>query len=451
MSALASRTHHAVGSIVLASLLCALAGCGRQPLAPIQPRARAGSPTLSIPAPDTSARERPGVVARLAPSASAADIAASYGCDVLGFLPEIRIGLFRARVDMTNDAFTAHLAGDPRIEFYEPDLEFRTSESRQFTIAFSEGDRAWPDVADQLALVRVGAPEAHALARGAGVLVAILDTGIQLDHPALATQLDLPGVELGTPIAPGDDRAEHVDTNGDGLIDGALGHGTHVAGIVHALAPDARLLPVRVLDSDGVGHAFALANGIVTAIRRGALVLNMSLGMSGVSRSVAAAIDFAEASGAVVVAPSGNAGQESVDFPAADAPVVAVAGTDAYDQKAVFSNYGPAVDVAAPATGILSTYVGSGYALWSGTSMAAPFASGVAALLYGSAGSRNASTAANVAEALGRGALPLGALDPAFGWALGAGRVSASRSLGEFLSLQARRSEPIPDDRELRR
>src|SRR5262249_8527511 len=204
--------------------------------------------------------------------------------------------------------------------------------------------------------------EAQAYATGAGVLVAILDTGIELDHPALAAQIDLPGIESGSPTAPGDDRAEQVDTNGDGFVDGALGHGTHVAGIVHAIAPQARLLPVRVLDSDGVGDAFAVAQGIVAAVKRGALVINLSLGVLGPSNAVADAIDFATHRGVTVVGAAGNSGLEAVDLPAGYAPVIAVAGTDSTDQKADFSSYGPNVDVAAPSVGILSTYVGGGYA-----------------------------------------------------------------------------------------
>jgi thermitase len=172
----------------------------------------------------------------------------------------------------------------------------------------------------------------------------------------------------------------------------------------------------------------------VIAVGRGASVANLSLGLPGPSCAIQAAVDYARAAGTVVVAAAGNADAGQLDFPAAYAPVIAVAGTDPADRKATFSDYGVAVDVAAPAVGILSTYWDGTYSTWSGTSMAAPFASGIAALAYGILGTPTATNGAAVETLVRAGALPLAAVDPVYGSLLGAGRVSAAASLRPFMS-----------------
>jgi subtilisin family serine protease len=384
------------------------------------------------------------VLARIVAGTSAAELAASYQAEALGEISELRIVLLRTPNGVSTSAFVTRLSADPRVEFSEPDFPVDATETRQSSIAFSEGLRSWNDVADQGALRRIGAADAHRVTNGEGVLVAILDTGIELDHPALVGALALPGIEPGVATDPGDDRAEGVDTNGDGLVDGALGHGTHVAGIVHAVAPAARLLPVRVLDSDGVGDAFALARGLVACTKAGAAVANLSLGMSQPSQSVRVAIEYAGTNGVLIAAPAGNVAAPTVDFPASEAQVVAVAATDSLDRRAAFSNYGAEVDVSAPGVGILSTYVGGGYALWSGTSMSTPFASGICALLYSMLGERNPHTETNVGSDLGAGAQPLAATDPDYAPVLGAGRVSASGSIAIVLQAREPSAETDP-------
>lgn len=422
-----------------AALLVLLAvGCSREPTAPIARDVLAPlSSTIqsSFPAPQSGPSYAPGrIIVRTREGASPEALAASYGSVVLGTIPELDLVLLSSSGRGGEWAFVRALLSDSRVVFAEVDFALQTAEGRQSTIAFDEGLRPWSDVTDQQAFQRLGVAEAQTYSHGRGVLVAVLDTGIDLDHPALASRIELPGFEPGVYTQAGDDRAEGLDTNQDGIVDGALGHGTHVAGIIAAIAPEARLLPVRVLDSDGVGFAFAICRGLVAAAARGTTIANLSLGMEARSQAVAAAIDYVRSFGVIVVAPAGNGGRSQSEFPAAYGSAMDIAGTAPDDRKASFSNYGQEVDLAAPAVGILSTYAGGGYATWSGTSMAAPFVSGVAALLYQDLGGRSADASAKTETLLRAGAAPLSDIDPIYGSLMGAGRISAIGSVRALTS-----------------
>jgi subtilisin family serine protease len=415
------------------------AGCGRTPLAPHGERA----------APPAAAAKQwtryvPDIVLQVGPGVAIAEVAASYGAELRGEIAEIRVGLFAAPADSAGQTFLDALRGDQRVTFAEANLPLQTAEGRQSSMAFSEALRDWDDVADQAAIGRIWAHHAHAHARGRGVLVAILDTGVDHDHPALASRLALPGIEPGVTTAPGDERAQSLDTNGDGHVDGALGHGTHVAGIVAAVAPEARILPVRVLDSDGVGDLFGVARGLVLAVERGAAVANLSLGTDAPSQVLAAAVAYARERGTVVVAPAGNEGGGRVDHPAALPEAIAVAGVDTQDRRASFSNAGEEVDLSAPATGILSAFPGGGYARWSGTSMAAPFVAGSAALLLEHAGAPGPAAAERVECALRDGATSYDLTGGAEWQGLGRGRLCVLSSLALLLRDGAFTAAPAP-------
>ena len=177
-----------------------------------------------------------------------------------------------------------------------------------------------------------------------------------------------------TPTAAPDDSA-------DGSQNQARGHGTMVAGVIAQLAPDAKIMPVRVLNADGTGTVFDVVRGLRWAVSHGASVVNLSFGTPTPSRTLQNAIQDARKAGVVVVASAGNAGKEQRDYPAGFSDAIAVAAVDSTDQKSSFSNYGSHVALSAPGTAIRSTYIGGGFATWSGTSFAAPFVSGAAALI----------------------------------------------------------------------
>ncbi len=252
--------------------------------------------------------------------------------------------------------------------------------------------------------------EAHALSQGAGVRVAVLDSGIDATHPALAGRL-APGHDFV------DDDADPSDVFDAGNV--AFGHGTHVAGLVALAAPAATIVPLRVLDAQGQGNAWVLAEALLHAVdpdrnpatNDGAQVINMSLGSVSRTRlfdaltqlvacSMPAPTDpantFTDPSyhldrqrcdafgGAAVIAAAGNDASKDIrQYPAAEGAygLLPVTASTAQRRLATFANYGPWVDLAAPGEGITSTMVGGGYATWSGTSMAAPLVAGAAALL----------------------------------------------------------------------
>jgi len=215
---------------------------------------------------------------------------------------------------------------------------------------------------------------------GEGVTVAILDTGISRRNPALAYQVTT-GWNFVNNTANTDDVPQGTDSNQNMIPDQAVGHGTMVAGIVAHFAPHAKLLPVRVLDSDGEGTLWATVEGIHYAISKGARVLNLSFGSTQRSQLLADAIAEASANNALVISSAGNDNSSQPNYPADIAQAINVAAVNNQGVKAAFSNYGASVDLDAPGVSIVSTYWNGGYAIWSGTSFAAPMVSAEAALV----------------------------------------------------------------------
>jgi subtilisin family serine protease len=358
------------------TLLLALTSCSRAPLtAPGSGTAAGSDARLATPATVTTSDD---VVVTLAPGTNPQQIANDYG----SLLVQVIEGVTVLRpTDVTQEVLLSRLSLDPRVVTVEPNATLMMAESRQRAFSFDDGLGTLETYLEQAAASSIDLNTAHYASRGEGVPVAILDAGADTGHPMLAGAFAGGWDFVDNDPNPADLQTGS-DTNDDGVPDGAFGHGTHVAGIVALTAPRARLLIVRVLDSDGIGRVSDVAAGIHWAVDHGARVINMSLGMLRSSPAIRTALDNARARGIVCVASAGNWGSEApVEFPASSPNVLSVAAVDGSWQPADFTSYGAQVALCAPGVGVRSAFPGGGYRIWSGTSMSAGFVSGVAALL----------------------------------------------------------------------
>ncbi len=219
-------------------------------------------------------------------------------------------------------------------------------------------------------------------ATGAGIVVAVLDTGLDLGHPAFAGAIARGGYDLVDRDAQPAEVADGVDENGNGLVDEAFGHGTHVAGIVRLVAPQARILPIRIIDSDGRTDAWKILEGVQRAAASGARVVNLSLGGLDLGEIVLGELEARAEAGTILVAAAGNENVSELRFPAAGDGVVGVTAINGETgAKATFANHGSWIDVAAPGVHVVSTFPGGRYARWGGTSSSSPVVAGALALL----------------------------------------------------------------------
>ncbi|HAB89189.1 MAG TPA: hypothetical protein DCF84_01545 [Bacteroidetes bacterium] len=203
---------------------------------------------------------------------------------------------------------------------------------------------------------------------GRGITIAVLDTGIDINHESL----------LGL-------NYREVSLLDDGEEDG-VGHGTGIASIIAGqtdaflgLAPSSEVLSVKVLNSDGVGDSFTIAKGIVLAVDQGADIINLSLGGFSSSAAMDQAIQYAKSKDVLLVSAVGNDGTEGVLYPARHKDVIAVSSVDAKSRISSFASYGPEVDLAAPGVGIVTAWEDNHFVEFSGTSIATAFVSGALA------------------------------------------------------------------------
>jgi hypothetical protein len=321
------------------------------------------------------------------------------------------------------------------------------------------GTSAWSAYVNQPAAGIVRIPDAHHFATGAGT-VAFLDTGVDFTNPVLAASLsfgwdfttntpggfETPSVQVNQSTTSILDQSTTsildaesmvvldqsttsildqsttsiLDQSTTSILDGTpatsdYGHGTMIAGIIHLVAPSARLMPVKVFWNDGTSNLSTILSGLYWAVDHGAKILSMSFSMSDYSKEFFKALDYANSQGVIAVASAGNDGGQVTVYPAGYSQVIGVASTNDNDQRSSFSNYGNSlVTVAAPGEGVISTYPGMRYAAGWGTSFSAPFVSGAAALLVDINGrinpaqaERAVSQAVPVGQGLGAGRLDL--------------------------------------------
>ncbi|MFT2720366.1 S8 family serine peptidase [Deinococcus sp. A31D244] len=233
---------------------------------------------------------------------------------------------------------------------------------------------------------RIRLEQAHRLTPnlGAGVTVAVIDTGLDLQHSAFQGSLSDPSTWWD--FYAGDAVPQEEGTLGTG----AYGHGTNVAGIILQVAPRARIMPLRVLGADGSGDVANVARAITWAAAKGAQVINLSLGSAESSKVVQDAINKVTAQNVIVVASAGNENRNRITYPAATASsgkagerALSVGSVDLLDRKSSFSNYTKGLELVAPGEQVYAPAPGELMAAWSGTSMAAPMVTGGLALAFG--------------------------------------------------------------------
>jgi len=271
-------------------------------------------------------------------------------------------------------------------------------------------------------LIRTGSTQSTFQVTGSGVTVAVIDTGVDPTNPVLKNVL-VSGYDFTRNVSGGSEKAD-VNTSPDlsqaqaaqvnqrtvavldqrtvAVLDSspysAFGHGTMTAGIVHLVAPQAKIMPLKSFNANGTGYNSDILRAIYYAVKNGAKVLNMSFDYPTYSSELANAVKYANSNGVISVASAGNDGQQVAVYPGALPSVIDIASTSNSDIQSTFTNYGaPPVWMAAPGEGVMTTYPWGTYAAGWGTSFSAPFVSGTAALMLGTNGH---CTSSNVASGL---------------------------------------------------
>jgi len=308
-------------------------------------------------------------------------------------------------VDGRNEAQNVlkRLESDPTTTSVSTDHVSTLLTDKQHATPFATND---PENAVQWHFPKLGLETAWNTATGDGVVVGVVDTGVDTTHPDLVANL-IPGQDFTSAPAP------MSDTHG---------HGTHVAGIIAAttnnsigvagVAPNAKIMPLKVFETSGEAYNSNISTAIVYGVQNGVDIINLSLGSQTGDPVLYDAILYAYRQGVLVVAAGGNyrdpdnrEGESPKVWPAVWSETLAVAATDQNDSQALFSNQNSYIDIAAPGVQIASTFKDGQYAYMSGTSMAAPVVAGVAALLEqhkpGLSAQTNMSTLTDTAQDLG--------------------------------------------------
>ena len=280
----------------------------------------------------------------------------------------------------------AGLTSESELLVAGPNFDYQAPEVLQTSQAFiDQTSQAFIDQTSQ-AFIDAGVPvsytsqpavsalhlkEAQSYTMGQGVKVAVIDTGLDFQHPLFAGR-------IGWPVHDFVDGDEDPTDVGPGV---GYGHGTFVAGLIALAAPRATIMPLRAFGSDGFGTSFNIAKAIRYAADNGARVINMSFGMAEEDPLVKDAIVYASQR-TYMVAAAGNDNANSIHFPASlGARTLSVTSTANNDVKAPFSNFDPNMNVSAPGVSVYSAYPGKAWAYWSGTSFSTALVSGEAALL----------------------------------------------------------------------
>lgn len=312
------------------------------------------------------------VLAKLQWYANINDINAAYGTSVVQSDP----GSNRYELICPNgseSSIAQQLSSDSRVVYAETETVFQIGFGAD-QLGFSADAATADQYVQQSAWQEINLIRAQSLSRGAGVIVAVLDTGTSFNHPALAGHYVYGFNAINPGTAP-------VDAPDSTSSNSAVGHGTMVSGIIARIAPAAKIMPIKVLDGDGSGTTLTIIEGIRYAVWHGADVITMSFGANSSSQCLLEAVEVARACGILLVASAGNDNSTVPHYPAAYNMVMSVTSVEADNTKSLYANYGTYIDLVAPGSGVSSTFWDGTYATSSGTSFAAPMVAAEIALV----------------------------------------------------------------------
>lgn len=328
-------------------------------------------------------------------------------------IKSLGIEVIKIPAGVSEQDYIKKLSADPSVEYVEPDYirkialsdesysENTNFDLKNYLLKNSPFDKLKsvvsaqsaqnffndPDIKLQYGLENINAEKAWAYSTGTDkVIVAVVDTGVDLAHPDLQNNLMNGYSTVNGITTPQDDN----------------GHGTHVSGIISAisnnniggvgLAPKCKIMPVKVLSAKGEGNDSDITEGIIWAVDHGANIINLSLGGTGAGKTLENAMTYAYNSNVLVIAAMGNNGENLKTYPAGYKNIIAVGATDIKNKAVPFSNFGEWISVSAPGLKIYSTFptqkvelsrynLSPNYAVLSGTSMSVPFVAGLAGLI----------------------------------------------------------------------
>lgn len=354
------------------------------------------------------------VVCKMEPGYSIDSVNSLFGTSVKGFMPQTYCWLLMIPTGQNAVSLAVEISNSPMVAYCGANYYLAAPEGLQRSSAFVD-QQMIGDFEEQPASATLQLPTVHTLATGSGVRVGLIDGGVNFDHPEFA--------EYSGQIV---SRWDYID--GDSLaVDepggSCSGHGTLVAGVIRLMAPEADIYVYRVLDTAGQGDGYSIAEAVLQAAEDSCSVINLSLGMVGMHHALDDALKLLRHAPITIVVSAGN---DSTDlgiifpFPANRTYCQTVAALDSINLKADFSNYGLKVNVSAPGTWIYGPFLDTSYAWWDGTSFAAPFVTGLAALLYST---RPDLTRAQADSAICQSATDVDSINPGFEGLLGAGLI----------------------------
>jgi thermitase len=313
-----------------------------------------------------------------------------HALEVLDTIPHINVHRIKVNPNSKEHVIEA-LSHNPRVEFVEPNYTAQTQ--------MVPNDPLYGAVPPQWALPKIGALAAWDITSGDGTVVAIIDSGLYMQHEDLQGQIWVNADEIPGNGIDDDTNGFIDDVNGwnfnfmvsNADLSDVVGHGTGVAGVglaatnnskgIASLAWKNKIMPIKVITDVGGASYFNIGQALMYAADNGAKAANISISGTAPSDSLTEAINYAWGKGLVIAAAAGNASLPSISYPAANENVLAVSST-ASDETIPSSNYGPQLDLSAPGSSVRSTNAAGSYQHFSGTSLASPFVASLASLIF---------------------------------------------------------------------